>query len=147
MAKGFGLGQGLTFDVTEWRQGTLCIEARENPLAASSSLSSSSSSSAAHVLTFNSPYRTYRKHSAPMLEVAVDVTSETRRLMEAGALLEPVHLGQQVALMAFRRGAPLVGSVFLLPSEVARAVTPDPVRSWLPQAHLRTEPRRGGGRG
>jgi hypothetical protein len=133
------LGHGLTFDMTEWRQGALHVEPAGS--------SSSSSAAPPFVLTFYSPYRTYREHCAPMQEIEADVTWAADALARDAGLAGPLWLAGRQALMAFCRGAPLYESLFLLPEAVAAAVTPAPPCPWPSQGQRPEASQRGAGRG
>jgi hypothetical protein len=133
-------GHGLTFDVTEWQQGSLSIEPTKE-------LSSSSSSSSPYTLFFHSPYRSYSLHAAPMQETTVDVTELADSLMKSAEVSEPLWLTGRQALMAFQKNVPLVGSLLLLPETVAAAVTPVTAAPWLSPHLGHGGSRRGGGRG
>lgn len=135
------LGLGLTFDVIDWRQGTLDLEIN-------------SPQSGRHALMFHSPYRTYRKHIPPMQETSVDVTEQANTLLSGMTATTSANEDQSLlrlmgrdALMAFRCGKPIVESIFLLSDAVVAAVKPVPVGPWLSEEAKQNQPQQGGGHG
>ena len=137
------LGLGLTFDVIAWRQGTLALE-----------IVSPQPGRHHHVLLFHSPYRSYRKHIPPMRETTVDVTEQANTLLSGMTTPTSANEEQTLlrlmgrdALMAFRREAPIVESIFLLSDAAVAAVKPIPVGPWLSQGTKQTRSQQGGAHG
>ena len=119
------MSRGLTFDITEWRQGSLGIEQQM----------ASSSQIYPFVIFFHSPYHSYDKHSAPMQETLVDVTQVAHELLR-----NPLDLVGRQALMAFINSRPVHQSLFLLSDVLVAAVTSaDPWPSRVP-SHAVTRP-------
>ena len=97
-----GLGRGLTFDVPDWRQGSISVE----PTAEEHGYS----------ILFHAPYRTYREHAPPMQETTVDITKHV--LKE-----DVLSLVGKSALMAFWGARPEPRSLLMFGDD---AQTPAP---------------------
>lgn len=109
-AGGVSRGEGLTFELNEWRQGSLFCDDEGR-------------------MSLWCPYRKRARFSPPMHEVSVEVTEHAPALLKSGEDL--LDLVGRAALIAFRQGAPLLGTLLLLPLEAAEAAAPARLAPWL----------------